>query len=64
MCMYIGNMCICVPNMKFLCLIVWPGEVCTDTNGAVPDTNDANADEARHRKHDCIRLFQGGHVQV
>ena len=30
-------MCICVPNMKFLCLSLCQGEVCTD---------DANADDA------------------
>ena len=23
------HMCICVPNMKFLCLTLWQGEVCT-----------------------------------
>ena len=23
-------MCICVPNMKFLCPTLWQGEVCTD----------------------------------
>ena len=27
-------MCICIPNMKFLCLTLCQGEVCTD------DTND------------------------
>ena len=30
-------MCICIPNMKFLCLTMCQGEVCTD---------DANADDA------------------
>ena len=25
-------MCICIPNMKFLWLILWQGEVCTDAN--------------------------------
>ena len=30
-------MCICVPSMKFLCLTMCQGEVCTD------DDDDANA---------------------
>ena len=34
----------CVPNMKFLCLALWQGKVCTD----------ANNDDARLTKHDCI----------
>ena len=25
-----GDMCICIPNMKFLSLNLWLGEVCTD----------------------------------
>ena len=37
MCMYEGQKCICVPNMKLLCLILWQGEVCTDAN---IETND------------------------
>ena len=32
-----GHMYICIPNMKFLCLTLWQGEVCTD---------DADADDA------------------
>ena len=40
-----------VPNMKFLCLILWLREVCTDTIDA--DANDAS----RRTKHDCIELF-------
>ena len=39
MCIYgRGHMCICIPNMKFLCLALWQGEVCTDAN------DDANTD--------------------
>ena len=38
MCIYGGYMCICIPNMKFLCLTLCHGEVCTD--------NDANANDA------------------
>ena len=35
-----GHRCICVPNMKLLCLALCQGEVCTDANA---DTNtDAN----------------------
>ena len=38
-------MCICVPNMKFLCLTLCQGEVCTDANA---DANtDADADAGR-----------------
>ena len=33
-------MCIRIPNMKFLCLILCQGEVCTDNNANV--NNDAN----------------------
>ena len=39
---YGGYVCICVPNMKFLYLILWPAEVCTD--------NDANADDDAPRR--------------
>ena len=37
-------------NMKFPCLILWLGGVCTD--------NDANADDdgTPRTKHDCITL--------
>ena len=31
-----------VPNMKFLCLTLWQGEVCTDDNN---DDTDANAND-------------------
>ena len=34
-----GHMCIWTPNMKFLCLTMCKGEVCTDANA-----DDANAD--------------------
>ena len=45
-------MCICVPNMKFLCLTLGQGEVCTDDTNANADdantnTNDANANDNR-----------------
>ena len=32
MCLHGGHMCICIPNMKFLCLTLCQGEVCTDDN--------------------------------
>ena len=35
-------MCICIPNMKFLCLTMWQGEVCADDDDA--DDDDANTD--------------------
>ena len=41
-CIYGGHMCICIPNMKFLCLTLCQGEVCTDDANA---DNDANADD-------------------
>ena len=42
MCIYGGHMCISVPNMKFLCLTMCQGEVCTDDD-ANDDTNDDDA---------------------
>ena len=30
-------MCICVPNMKFLCLTMCQGEMCTDDDDADAD---------------------------
>ena len=51
MCIYGGHMCICIPNIKFLCLTLCQGEVCTD------DDDDANINDARRTKHGCIRLF-------
>ena len=38
-----GDMCICIPNMKFLCLAMCQGEVCTDN---------ANDDDTRQTNHD------------
>ena len=46
----------CVLNMKFLCLKVWPGEVCTD-DADIDANDDTNDDDARRTKHDCIRFF-------
>ena len=40
-------------NMKFLCLILWQGEVCTDTN------NDADADEADADDVQSMIVVQG-----
>ena len=36
---YQQHNCIRVPNMKFICLTLWLGEVCTDANA-----DDANTD--------------------
>ena len=36
-------------NIKFLCLALWLGEVCTN--------DDANDNDVRWTKYDCIRLF-------
>ena len=40
MCIYWGHTGIFVPKIKFLCLTLWLGRVCTD---------DANADDTRRR---------------
>ena len=40
MCTYGGHMCICILNVKFLCLTLCWGGVCTDDNDA--NANDAN----------------------
>ena len=39
MCIYGEYMCMCITNMKFLCLTQLQGEVCADDANA----NDANA---------------------
>ena len=46
MCIYGGHMCLCIPNMKFLCLTMCQGEVCTDddTNDNDANNNDTMAD--------------------
>ena len=43
MCIYGGHICICVPNMKSLCLTLCQVEVCTDNDA---NADDANADDA------------------
>ena len=43
MCMYGVHMCVCVSNMKFLCLTLCQGEVCTDT----ANTNDTGRQQCR-----------------
>ena len=53
--MCIGYRHISVPNMKFLCLILWLGEVFTDTNDANANTNDTH--NAQRSKYDCVGLF-------
>ena len=47
MCIYWGYMCICIPNMKFLCLTLCQGEVCTDDDNNANVDNDANANDDR-----------------
>ena len=37
-------MCVCVPNIKSLCLIMCQGEVCTDD----ADADDANANDTNN----------------
>ena len=50
-CLHGDYVCICIPSVKFLCLTLWLGEVCTDDN--------ANEDTGWHTsaKHYCIRRF-------
>ena len=52
MCIYGGHMCICTANMKFLCLTLWQREMCIDDDDA-----NANANNARWTKHDCIKAL-------
>ena len=40
MCICGGHMCICIPNIKFLCLTLWQGEVCTDDEANADNAND------------------------
>ena len=37
--------------MKFLCLNLWQGKVCTDDDD---DANDTNDHDAQWTKHDCL----------
>ena len=43
MCIYMRNRCICVPNMKLLCLTLCQGKVRTDANA----NTDANDDDTQ-----------------
>ena len=38
-------MYIFIPNMKFLCLTLWKGEVCRDANNDAIDANDHEDDD-------------------
>ena len=40
MCIYGAHMYLCIPNMKFLCLTLCQGEVCTYDDNTNTDTND------------------------
>ena len=52
MCIYWGNICIFISNMKFLSLILWLGGMCTD-NADADDTNNY----AQWTNHDYIGSF-------
>ena len=60
MCIYWAHICIFISNMKFLSLIPWLGELCTDANDADTD-DDTNTDDtanyARRTNHDYIGSF-------
>ena len=43
MCICGGHMCICTPNIKFLCLTLCQGEVCTNDANDTDTNDDANA---------------------
>ena len=45
-------MCICIPNMKFLCLSLFQGEVCTDDANDEANNDDANDDDANTNAND------------
>ena len=47
----------CVPNIKFVCLILWLGEVCTDANDVDTNNADADTDDAQQMKYDCVRVW-------
>ena len=49
--MYERHRCICIPNMKFLCLNLWLEEVCSDDANADNETND---DDTRRTKYDWL----------
>ena len=38
-------MCTGIPNMKFLCLTLWQGEVCTEDDANNANANDANTND-------------------
>ena len=44
-----GHMYVFTPNMKFLCLTMWLGELYTDN----ADDADNDAGKQRRTKHDC-----------
>ena len=44
-CIYGRHLCICTPNMKFLSLTLWQGEVCTDDDANDASTNNVNAND-------------------
>ena len=44
-CTYQGHMGTFMPNMKFLCVTLWLGGVCTDANNYVTNGNSANDDD-------------------
>ena len=41
------HMCICISNMKFLCLTLWQEEVCTDDNADAKMDANVNNDDAQ-----------------
>ena len=55
-----GDMFIWIPNMKFLCLSLWQGEVCTDDDANY--ANNTNADDANANDDGQSMIVQGSLV--
>ena len=47
-----AHQCIHIPNMKFVCLTLWLGEVCTDNDANTDVDTDAIDDDAGWTKYD------------
>ena len=56
MCIYWGHICIFISNMKFISLILWLGELCTDNSDTDADADDTD-NYARRTNRDYIGSF-------
>ena len=64
MCTHGGHVCTCIQNMKFLCLTLCQGEVCTDADANAEDANtdNANANDANANNDGQSMTVQGSLV--